>query len=126
MLLSMCYRKPPKLYYILRALNLFQLLFLLRKGQSSMQNDCNINPMFRLYKYTKCTYANIKVSMGSFEVKSFEHVFTCLCTRLPLVVLCLGMSSLTGGDQHVQKTSQCTLVYLNLFYQAEYTTLWDV
>ena len=97
---------------------------------------CNTALTFLEPPCLDCTSMHVQIlSMGSFEVKSFkewrfEHVFTCLCTRLPLVVLCLGMSNLTGGDQHVQKTSHCTLVYLlvylNLSYQAEYTTLWYV
>ena len=97
---------------------------------------CNTALTFLELPCLDCTSMHVQIlSMGSFEVKSFkewrfEHVFTCLCTRLPLVVLCLGMSNLTGGDQHVQKTSHCTLVYLlvylNLSYQAEYTTLWYV
>ena len=63
---------------------MFQLLFLLRKGQKQhaifLEHVCNINPMFRLYKYA-CANSKVKLSkeiqMHSNELR-FEHVFTCL------------------------------------------------
>ena len=56
-----------------------------------------------------------------------EHVFICLSLFVhktsPFCLACLDLPalpwyelSLTGGDQHGQKTSHCTLVYLNLSF----------
>ena len=141
--LSMCYRKPPKTR--LFSTKPVPIAVSTEKRTEAacntaltfLEHVCNISPMFKLYKYA-C--ANIKVSMGSFAIEGKS------CLNLPFIrcaqdfplssYACLGMpwlacftgyeSSLIGGDQHAQKTSHSTLVYLNLSFPVKYITLWDV